>query len=32
MVGRRMILGELEGPGDFVVARIVLKEMTTWLG
>ena len=32
MVGRRMILGELEGSGDFVVARIVLKEMTPWLG
>ena len=32
MVGRRMVLGELKGLGDSVVAQIVLKEMTTWLG
>ena len=32
MVGRKMVLGELGGPGDSVVARIVLRGMTTWLG
>ena len=32
IVGRKMVLGEFGGPRDSIVARIVLRGMTTWLG